>query len=88
MIRFTGGSWYWSDRGYPAGEISLRSAAAENVVILDTSEGRREVVGEMDKPSAKELIHDGAVYLHRGEQFQVDPAGPGEPHLLRRILQR
>jgi len=29
------------------------------------------VIGEMDLPSAKELIFDGAVYLHLGDQFIV-----------------
>ena len=71
VIRHAGDTWYWSDRGYPAEEISLRSAVNENVVIINTTRGRNEVIGEMDKPSAKELIFDEAVYLHRGEQFQV-----------------
>ncbi|MBI9103385.1 MAG: DEAD/DEAH box helicase [Spirochaetales bacterium] len=71
VLRHTSGRWYWADRGYPAEEISLRSATNENVVIINTTKGKNEVIGEMDKPSAKELIFDEAVYLHRGEQFQV-----------------
>jgi DEAD/DEAH box helicase domain-containing protein len=30
------------------------------------------VIGEMDLPSAKTLLYDGAIYLHRGVQFIVD----------------
>ncbi len=71
VVRFTGDTWYWADRGYPSEQISLRSATTENVVIIDTTGGRHEVIGEMDKPSAKELIFENAVYLHRGEQFMV-----------------
>jgi DEAD/DEAH box helicase domain-containing protein len=29
------------------------------------------VIGEMDRPSAKELIYENAVYLHRGRQYLV-----------------
>ena len=72
VIRHTGEKWYWSDRGYPAEEVSLRSATSENVVIINTTKGKNEVIGEMDKPSAKELIFDEAVYLHRGVQYQVE----------------
>ncbi|MBN2352731.1 MAG: DEAD/DEAH box helicase [Spirochaetales bacterium] len=71
VVRHAGGTWYWSDRSYPAEQVSLRSAAAGNVVIVDTTAGRNEVIGEMDRPSAKELIFDNAVYLHRGAQYIV-----------------
>jgi len=70
-VRNTGGRWYWSASGYPAEKISLRSATADNVVIIDLTAGRNEVIGEMDRPSAKELVFDDAVYIHRGKQFIV-----------------
>jgi DEAD/DEAH box helicase domain-containing protein len=71
VVRRTGGSWYWADRSFPAEQISLRSATAENVVIIDVTKGRHEVIGEMDRPSAKELVFPNAVYLHRGAQYMV-----------------
>ena len=71
VIRRTGDAWYWADRSYPAEEISLRSATADNVVIVDTTGGRNEVIGEMDRPSAKELIFTNAIYIHRGDEFVV-----------------
>ena len=71
VVRRTEGRWYWTDRSYPAEGVSLRSATSDNVVIVDTTEGRNAVIGEMDRPSAKELIFDNAVYLHRGRQFIV-----------------
>ena len=40
-------------------------------MIVDTTKGRDEVIGEMDLSSAKELLFDGAVYLHLGDQFLV-----------------
>ncbi|KGE73559.1 DEAD/DEAH box helicase [Spirochaeta lutea] len=71
MLRHTQGRYYWADRGYPAESISLRSATNENIVIIDTTHGKNQVIGEMDRPSAKELIFPRAVYLHRGTQYTV-----------------
>jgi DEAD/DEAH box helicase domain-containing protein len=70
-VRHTGGRWFWSDEGYPSEKISLRSATADNIVIIDTTGGKSVVIGEMDRPSAKELIFDNAVYLHLGRQYMV-----------------
>ncbi|MDR1470373.1 MAG: DEAD/DEAH box helicase [Spirochaetaceae bacterium] len=63
--------WHWADRSYPAEGVSLRSAATDNVVIIDVTKGRNAVIGEMDRPSAKEMLFKNAVYIHRGEQFIV-----------------
>jgi DEAD/DEAH box helicase domain-containing protein len=71
IVRRTGGRWYWSDQGYPSEKISLRSATADNVVIVDETRGGSRVIGEMDTPSAKELIFDNAVYIHLGRQYLV-----------------
>ncbi len=69
VVRYSGGKWFWADRSYPAEQISLRSSTPENIVIINTTAGRNEVIGEMDLPSAKELLFKNAVYIHRGEQF-------------------
>jgi DEAD/DEAH box helicase domain-containing protein len=66
------GRWHWADRSFPAEGVSLRSAAADNVVIVDVTGGRNAVIGEMDRPSAKELLFENAVYLHRGRQYLVE----------------
>ncbi len=71
-VRFTGGKWYWSDRSYPAEGVSLRTSTPENIIIVDTTEGRNEVIGEMDLSSSKMLLYDGAVYIHQGDQYIVD----------------
>ena len=71
VVRKSGGAWHWADRSYPAEGVSLRSAATDNVVIIDVTKGRNAVIGEMDRPSAKEMLFKNAVYIHRGEQFIV-----------------
>jgi DEAD/DEAH box helicase domain-containing protein len=78
VVRHTGpsaslaGRWHWADRSFPAEGISLRSATADNVVIIDITQGRNAVIGEMDRPSAKELVFVNAVYIHRGRQYLVE----------------
>jgi DEAD/DEAH box helicase domain-containing protein len=42
------------------------------VGLFDITQGRNHVIGEMDRPSAKELIFKNAVYLHRGRQYLVE----------------
>jgi DEAD/DEAH box helicase domain-containing protein len=72
IVRHTGGKWHWADRSFPAEGVSLRSAGADNVVIIDVTDGRNAVIGEMDRPSAKEMIFVNAVYIHRGRQYMVE----------------
>jgi DEAD/DEAH box helicase domain-containing protein len=72
VVRHTAEKWHWADRGYPAEGVSLRSAGADNVVIIDITKGRNSVIGELDRPSAKELVYKNAVYIHRGRQYIVE----------------
>jgi DEAD/DEAH box helicase domain-containing protein len=71
VVRYTEGKWFWSDRSYPAEKVSLRSSAPGNIVIVDTTQGRQTVIGEMDKPSAKLWLYDEAIYIHQGDQYIV-----------------
>jgi DEAD/DEAH box helicase domain-containing protein len=66
------GRWYWSSENFPASEISLRTAAQENVVIIDTTPDRPNVIGEVDLFAAQTLVHEDAIYLHESIQFHVD----------------
>jgi DEAD/DEAH box helicase domain-containing protein len=72
------GRWYWSSENFPASEISLRTAAPENVVIIDTSPDRPRVLGEVDLFSAQVLVHDHAIYIHESIQYHVDKLDWGE----------
>jgi DEAD/DEAH box helicase domain-containing protein len=64
--------FYWSHENFPASTFSLRSAAQENVVIIDTGGDRRRVIGEVDIFAAPMLVHEQAIYIHEGRQFHVD----------------
>ncbi len=72
------GRWYWSSENFPASEISLRTAAPENVVIIDTSPDRPRVLGEVDLFSAQVLVHEHAIYIHESVQYHVDKLDWGE----------
>jgi DEAD/DEAH box helicase domain-containing protein len=72
-IRLAGdGRWYWSSENFPASEVSLRTAAPENVVIIDTTPDRPRVIGEVDLFAAQVLVHTQAIYLHDSVQYHVD----------------
>jgi len=64
--------YYWSHENFPASSFSLRSAAQENVVIIDTTGDRHRVIGEVDLFAAPMLVHEQAIYIHEGAQFHVD----------------
>lgn len=69
----TSTKWHWMSDRFPAHEISLRSAAQENVVIIDISTpANTKVIGEMDTYSAMTLLHEEAIYIHQGTQYQVE----------------
>ena len=72
------GRWYWSSENFPASEISLRTAAPENVVIIDTTPDRPRVLGEVDLFSAQVLVHEHAIYIHESIQYHVDRLEWGE----------
>ncbi|MFD2445812.1 DEAD/DEAH box helicase [Bacillus sp. CGMCC 1.16607] len=68
-----GDKYFWMNDSFPAHNISLRSASGENVIIIDQSEvAAVKVIGEMDQFSAMTLLHDEAIYLHQGIQYQVE----------------
>lgn len=68
-----GEKYYWMNDSFPAHNISLRSASQDNVVIIDQSDvSKARVIGEMDLFSSMTLLHEEAIYLHQGTQFQVE----------------
>ena len=73
ILHYKGERWFWMNDSFPAHNISLRSASQENVVIIDTTETANvKVIGEMDRFSAMTLLHEEAIYLHQGIQYQVE----------------
>ncbi|MDO8615444.1 MAG: DEAD/DEAH box helicase [Dehalococcoidia bacterium] len=71
ILHEVNGRYHWTAEVYPAEEVSLRTAAVDNFVIVEQGPKPR-VIGEMDRPSAPLLIHDEAIYMHGGRQYHVD----------------
>ena len=55
--------------GYPAGAVSLRSASADSVTVVDVASG--ELLGTVEAERAFSTVHPGAVYLHLGRSYEV-----------------
>ena len=73
IIRHVGDTWHWQAEDFPASEISLRTAMTENFLINDiTDPARVRVIGEMDRFTVPMLLHENAIYLHEGVQYQVE----------------
>jgi len=71
VLHRSGDKYYWMRESFPAQEVSLRSAAIDNIVIIDQGLGAH-LIGEVDRASAPVLVHEEAIYLHGGEQYQVE----------------
>lgn len=61
----------WIGDGYPASMISLRTSTPDNIVIQDDSVAPPRAIGQVDRPSAPVLVHQGAVYLHEGASYVI-----------------
>jgi DEAD/DEAH box helicase domain-containing protein len=72
VLRHTGGRWHWAADAYPANDLSLRSVTSSNFVVVDTTNGRSEVIAEVDYAWAFTTIHEGAIYMVQSEQYHVD----------------
>ncbi len=73
ILRLTGGRYYWMAEEFPAADLSLRSATSENFLIIDiTRPEHRIVIGEMDRYTVPMLLHEHAIYMHEGQQYQVE----------------
>lgn len=71
VLRHSGNRWHYSSDAYPAEDVSLRSAAGENFIVLDTGRDNL-VIAEVDFDSAPFLIHDDAVYMHNAKTYLVE----------------
>lgn len=70
-LRETGGRFYWSSRDVPATQVNLRTIGNATYSIVDVTDARNTVLGQVDSISAPELVYPQAVYLHAGESYIV-----------------
>jgi DEAD/DEAH box helicase domain-containing protein len=59
----------WGGRDHPAARIALRATDPDSFTIVDATKG--DVLGLVERSRAYSTVHEGAVYLHRGESYLV-----------------
>nr|WP_246281734.1 DEAD/DEAH box helicase [Fodinicola acaciae] len=60
--------WYWTSRQRP--DADIRGTGGEPVVVVENGTGR--LLGTVDAGASHSTVHNGAVYIHRGEVYVVD----------------
>ena len=70
LLRRRPSGWYWTDRRRAADLADIRSTGGAQVQLVEAETGR--VVGTVDGGRAHTTAHTGAVYVHRGETWQVE----------------
>jgi DEAD/DEAH box helicase domain-containing protein len=70
-LRYTADRHYWASPEFAAAQVSLRTISNATFAIVDVTDGRNEVIGQVDSISAPELVYPEAVYLHQGESYIV-----------------
>ena len=68
-LKRTEAGFVWAGTDYPAARVSLRSGELDSFTVVDTETGA--VLGTVERSRAYSTVHDGAVYLHLGEQYLV-----------------
>jgi DEAD/DEAH box helicase domain-containing protein len=69
-LEHTPAGYVWKGRDYPAARVSLRSGDAEAFTVVDGETG--SLLGLVERDRAYSTVHEGAVYLHLGEQYLVE----------------
>jgi len=72
VLHREGSQWHWTADSYPANAVSLRSVAEGNFVVIDTTEGKQNIIAEVDYSSAAETIYEGAIYMIQAAPYQVE----------------
>ena len=68
-LQHTPSGWVWAGKDYPAGRTLLRSTTADAFTVIDATTG--SLMGVVERERAYSTVHEGAVYLHMGEQWFV-----------------
>ncbi|MBI2566392.1 MAG: DEAD/DEAH box helicase [Candidatus Schekmanbacteria bacterium] len=75
VLHFKNGKWFWTEDSYPADHVSLRTVTSDNFVVVDQAgggDGKPQIIGEVDFSSAPTTLHEKAIYLHGGVEYQVE----------------
>jgi DEAD/DEAH box helicase domain-containing protein len=68
-LKPTKAGYVWAGREYPAAAVPLRSTSPDSFTVVDAVTG--SLFGLVERERAYSTVHEGAVYLHLGEQYLV-----------------
>jgi DEAD/DEAH box helicase domain-containing protein len=68
-LKKTASGFVWAGRDYPAVRVPLRSTGTDAFTVVDRSTGA--ILGLVEHERAYSTVHEGAIYLHLGEQYRV-----------------
>ena len=68
-LKKTDAGYVWDGRDYPAGRFGLRSTSPDVFSVVEAESG--SVLGAVEHEKAYSTVHEGAIYLHLGEQYRV-----------------
>src|SRR5687767_14582844 len=68
-LKRTSAGWVWGGTDYPAARVPLRSTDRDSFTVVDAETG--SVLGLVERSRAYSTVHEGAIYLHLGEQHLV-----------------
>ena len=71
LLYSSGSKFYWMADKYPAEQISLRSASADNFVLMSNENEYTSTIGYVDRYSAYWLVHPEATYMHDAKSYIV-----------------
>ena len=72
LLHKAGAKYYWVSDDYPSRNTSLRSSAAQSILLKAEDDDSTVVIGEVDYNSGLWMVHQGAIYIHDGETYHVD----------------
>lgn len=72
VIHQEGDRWEWIADSYPATAVSLRSVADGNFVVVDKSDGKQQIIAEVDYSAAALTLYEGAIHMVQSRPYQVE----------------
>lgn len=64
--------WEWIADSYPANSVNLRSVADGNFVVVDRSNGKQQIIAEVDYSAAALTLYEGAIHMVQSMPYQVE----------------
>jgi len=72
VLHREGARWHWIADSYPANTVGLRSIAEGNFLVVDITDGARNIIAEVDYSAAAVTLYEGAIHLIQAAPWQVE----------------